>query len=195
VAGTPDVDAPRAQPLILDERHLLVAVSVFATGVFSFLLTGLWPMTLTSWWKVALARVVWQVGGSLWVAGVVVAAMRRGQSRLRDPAVVIAVFAVIALLLAHNPLLDLLRGPERLQGHLAAERVSGGRKSIFVRLIVRKADGSRTELRLRGLQANVWGWRSQGCDRSRALTLTYLRHLDNLLAVECSRPVRHRAPR
>jgi hypothetical protein len=161
----------------------VAALVLFATGAFGgFFVTVFWIPAPEDWWWPALVRVLWQLGGAA-LLGLLIA-IGVGSPRRGNFWAILAGFAAVGGVLCVNPLLDLARGPARMQGH-AEVHISRG-KSIFATVEVRRADGAVDSLAMSGWPVNAVQDRLEACDGSEAIDLLALRHLGVVLAVECT---------
>lgn len=158
----------------------IAMVVFFATGAFGgFFVTAFWIPDPADWWQPALVRVAWQLGG----AALLGLGILRESRATRDGRPVVAGLAALGLLLAHNPLLDLVRGPAQLHGLLTAE-IEDSSDSIHATVTVRADDGTVSELSLAGWPVSVVQDQLVACDRQTA-DLIALRHLGVILAISC----------
>jgi hypothetical protein len=158
----------------------VVMVVVFATGALcGFFVTAFWIPDPANWWLPALIRVAWQLGGAVLFGLSVALANEPARGGWR----VVAGVAAVGLLLAHNPLLDLIRGPTHVRGLLTAN-IHDSSDSIYATVTVRADDGTVTRLDLAGWPVSAFQDSLTACHRQPA-ELTALRHLDIILALSC----------
>ena len=165
--------------------RLIVSICVFAAGAFAgFFLTAVVRLTPEDWHYWVGARVLWQLGGGLWLGYEVGRLMTGRLFWLGSVAVCGALGAVLCL----NPLLDLTRGPLVAEGSIVSERYdrNRARRSIKARVVIQSSDGALHELSLWGRQANIYEDLMEGCGGPQAATrFVILRHLDAFLSVGC----------
>lgn len=165
--------------------RLIISICVFAAGAFAgFFLTALIRLTPADWHYWVGARVLWQLGGGLWLGYELGRLMAGRLFRLSSVAACGALGAVLCL----NPLLDLCRGPLAAEGSIVSERYdrNRARRSVKARVVIQSTDGARHELSLWGRQANIYEELTGGCGGPQAVTrVVVLRHLDAFLSVEC----------
>jgi hypothetical protein len=168
--------------------RMIVSLCVFASGAFAgFFLTALVRLTPEDWHYWAGARVLWQLGGGLWL-GYEVGRMMTERFSWKVVAVCGAPGALLGALLCLNPLLDLTRGPLVVEGAIVGEEYtrSRSRRSIKARVRIQSSDGAVHELSLWGRQANIYEDLMETCGGPQAATrFVVLRHLDAFLGVEC----------
>jgi hypothetical protein len=167
---------------------MVVSLCVFAAGAFAgFLLTALVRLTPSDWHYWVGARVLWQLGGGLWL-GYEVGRMMTDRFSWKSVAGCVAVCGSLGAVLCLNPLLDLIRGPLDAEGSIVSERHhrNRARRSIKSRVAVRSSDGEFHELSLWERQANIYEGLTESCGGAQAVTrFVVLRHLDAFLGVEC----------
>lgn len=170
----------------------IVAVTCFATGAFGgFLLTGMPSLTEGNWLLLVGGRVLWQLGGAIWLGLATAALFEATRWKFALP------FAVVGVLLCFNPLLDLVRGPEILEGKLTrVEYLEGSvwttrapTKTIDAIIEVETRDGERTRFQPSGRHANQWSETLRQCQSRRSdVRIVLLRRLDAAIQVECLPP-------
>jgi hypothetical protein len=159
--------------------------------MLGFLLTALVPFSLESWWFWPLFRVLWQVGGGLWCGLGIALLVESGHVKISLG------LGALGALLAINPLLDLIRGPaEGVLLSSATQRanawgpsgsgagVSPRGQSIHGTLLLVTEAGEQIEIEPMGAQANRMEKLTQTCTSEGRVQA--LRHLDVVLAVDCS---------
>jgi hypothetical protein len=167
----------------------VAGITFFASGLFcGYLLTALAPMTTSSWAWFASARVVWQLGGTVWCSLIV--SREIGFSRWRS----LATGTGLGLLLCYNPFLDLIRRPLEIEGQIIDGSVTSGtfarpygsNRSIVARVQVADGKGLALDIEPAGLQANRWQEMYGRCiDPGGRVRLVALRHLEVVLSLAC----------
>ena len=164
--------------------RMLVSICVFATGAFGgFFLTSVIQLTPSDWHYWVGARVLWQLGGGLWLG---YEAGRLMSTRLS--LIGMAVCGALGAVLCLNPLLDLIRGPLVAEGAIVSESYdrNRSRRSIKAHVVIQSPDGTLHELSPWGRQANIYGNLTEACGGPQAASkFIVLRHLDAFLGVEC----------
>lgn len=89
---------------------VLVAATIFGSSLLAFLVTAWGPTTLAEWRTPYLVRIVWQLGGAVFLA-VSTVASAPARRRTRQLYLLGCAWVAIGLLLAQAPLLDYLEGP------------------------------------------------------------------------------------
>jgi len=141
-------------------------------------------LTPSDWHYWVGARVLWQLGGGLWLGYEVSCLMTGRLFRLSSVAACGALGAALCL----NPLLDLTRGPLVAEGSIVSERYdrNRARRSLKARVVIQSSDGTLHELSLLGRQANIYEELTEGCGGPQAVSgFVVLRHLDAFLSVGC----------
>lgn len=173
--------------------HVTTMVCAIGWAIFAFagfLLTSLPELTPDNWQLLAGARVAGQLGLPIVMLTAIFTGLTRDRSEHRAArtrsAKKFAVFAVgLSLLLAGNPLLDLLRGPAVVTG-VVRESSAGGRKYFSAHVAVEQDDELGTfQLEMSSTAAEVWSRR--GCSQGERAKLVALRHLAAVLSVRCAR--------
>ena len=165
----------------------ILGIVLFATSVFlPFFITGFAPMSERTWMLFVVARILWHVGG-LFGLGVAIFGMMQ-RSRLLGGVLLVP----LALVFCINPVLDLLRGPLRVQGVVEDEQVfrlsgeGGMNAGIWMTIQIRQSDGSLVTFKPSGLRANKWETFRTECARNGArVRLVALRHLKVPLEMTC----------
>lgn len=163
-----------------------VAILVFCTSLPGFLVTNFSSPTLATWWHALLVRVVWQLGGAVFLAIMVVS-----EGPVERP---LRVFAVVLLLIgmaiSFNPLRDLIEGPLLLRGRPSLKVVKfynkfRGKNQIWGTLRVTNQDGSEEEVDLAGWGATEAIEKLDVCREDGDVELVVLRHVERVLDVRC----------
>lgn len=171
----------------------ITGIVVFScAAMLGAFLTALVPFRLETWWLWPALRLLWQAGGGLWCGLGIALLIDGGHAKLT-----LSVGA-LGLLLAINPVLDLLQGPAQgallsmgttrysawsASGHDA--RVSPSSPSIRGTLVLRTPQGEEVLVEPIGAQANRMESMAAGCGRSPGGQAAVLRHLDVVLSVDC----------
>lgn len=168
----------------------VLGIVVFAVGAFAgYALTAFAPIRPGAWWLWPALRVLLQLGGGTWLGIAMMGLM--DASRFKGA----LIFGVLSLLLCYNPLLDLARGPLRVDGTLVEGgmhrgtlmRGSGAQSpTIHGRIVVEDESGQRWTLRPMGLQANRLDDLLAECQGER-VHVEALRYLDVVMTLRCSR--------
>lgn len=172
----------------------ITGIVVFScAAMLGSLLTALVPFQLETWWFWPVVRVAWQLGGGLWCGLGIAMLVDGGYFKLT------AGVGALGLLLAINPVLDLVRGPA--QGMLLSvgttrypawaalgpgARVSQGSQSIQGTLVLQNQDGQEVVIEPIGAQANRMESLTVGCGPGHGGQATALRGLDVVLEIDCS---------
>ena len=170
--------------------RLLVSVCVFATGAFAgFFLTALVRLTPSDWYYWVGLRVLWQLGGALWLGFEVGRLLTEGAKSYGVLLISAACCGAVGAVLCINPLLDVIRGPLVIEGSVVNERYERNRlRSIKAHVRIQSSDGSLHEFSPWGRQANIYAQLVESCGGSSAANrFVILRHLDTFLSVECQR--------
>jgi hypothetical protein len=152
-------------------------------AMLGVLLTALVPFSLESWWLWPVIRLLWQVVGGLWCGLGIALLIDGGHAKLT-----LGVGA-FGLILALNPVLDLVQGPA--EGELlssgASRYTSRGRPgsgSIRGSLLLETDAGDEVLIEPIGAQANRMETQTQACPNGGRVYA--LRHLDVVLEVVCA---------
>lgn len=169
---------------------LAIVTTVYVTGlVVGVFLTAMSSPTPATWWHALAGRVAWQVGGSALMAAAVFALAQQGGTT-KKPAVwlVAAVLVGVGLLVAANPLRDLVEGPVTMPALGLSthtwERVRGG-GAIEGTLTMRAPDGTEQALDLSGWSVTDAQGRLDGCSGATEVHVTVLRHVAKVVDVRC----------
>jgi hypothetical protein len=174
----------------------IASIIFFASGAFlGFFLTAFIPMGPSSWPWVVYGRIVWQLGGAVWLGvsgGLMLARSLKGRLLW------LVILSLIGGLLCLNPLRDVIenQGPLRLEGAVLVDfdedRVSmkSGARGIVVRLRLRDQHGREHSVKARGHHANRWQRALAGCEAKgwrpdQPVDVTALEHLGTLFALRC----------
>lgn len=168
---------------------------VFASGVLlGSYITDLWIPEPEKWWQPAVVRVAWQLGCAI-LLGLAIARAKQSPHILPGTASLVA-FTTIGVILAHDPILDLIRGPVHLRGHLSVDFHSDhrthqrnhhharGRQQVTAVIALRAEDGTVTTWRVSGWQAHEMEDSLFYCNGKTA-ELIILREVESLLSVDC----------
>lgn len=170
----------------------IIAITCFATGAFGgFLLTGMPSLTEGNWLYLVGGRVLWQLGSAIWLGLATAALFEATRWKFVLPC------ALVGGLLCFNPLLDLVRGPQVIEGKLAQVKYLEGTlwttrmptKTIEAIIEVETRDGGRERYHPRGRHANQWSETLRRCVTQRSdVRIVLLRRLDAAIQVECLPP-------
>jgi len=161
------------------------AIVLFCTSFLGVLLTAFSSPTLESWWQALLVRVMWQVGG-----GIFIAVMVWLEGKERPIQILAMVLFSIGVIIAFNPLRDLIQGPLVLRGkmdltvthiHIAYR---GGAK-IYADLHLQAADGTQSDINVSGWRATKAIEKLDGCQDGDTVELVVLRHVEQVLDAKC----------
>ncbi len=149
----------------------------------------------SSWPYVVYGRIVWQLGGAVWLGvsgGWLLASSLKGRLTW------IVLGFLIGGLLCFNPLRDVIgnHGPVHLERARLVDfdekRVSlkSGARGIIATLRFRDESGRELSLRTRGLHANRWQWAFEDCEKrgwtpEQPVDVTAFEHLGTLVALRC----------
>lgn len=166
----------------------ITGIVVFScAAMLGSLLTAVVPFSLDTWWVWPVVRVIWQLGGGLWCGLGIAMLVEGGHFKLT------AGLGLLGLLLAVNPVLDLVRGPAQgaLQSIGTAQfktwsSVARGTRTASIQgtLVLKTQEGDMVVVEPIGAQANRMDAMGQGCTSGGQATV--LRHLDVVLQVDCS---------
>ncbi|HEX6930383.1 MAG TPA: hypothetical protein VF267_14095 [Gammaproteobacteria bacterium] len=169
--------------------HWILAISVFATGAFGgFLLTGMPHLTQENWLYLAGGRVLWQLGGAAWLGYATASLFEASRWKFALP------FALVGGLLSVNPILDLARGPQFIEGRLASVRYIEGTiwttrmpsRTIDVAIEIITTDGRTHHFKAKGSHATQWSIELKACAApGRNIRMRLLRHLETAIQVSC----------
>ncbi len=168
----------------------IVALVFFATGAIGgFFLTSLPNLTLDDWFYWVSGRILWQLGGAIWFGATICAPL--DVPRWKGA----GLGALLGLVLCFIPLLDVVQGPQKLEGRVTDVLVwhdkiwrESGAYSITIHGQVKiETQEGKHQLELGGRQVNEWAERFRQCqEHSGAVHTVILRHLNVVLDVVCS---------
>lgn len=174
---SPQPAAPVFSPLDM------LGIVLFATSVFlPFFLTAFLPMNERTWVWVLVARVAWHGAGFAGLGWAVWGMVER--SRL----VGMVVLLPFACLFCVNPILDLVRGPLRVEGRVEKERTWEGVaiRSVHMSIQIRSDGGSEVTFEPSGLRANRWqAFRERCGGTGPRVRLAFLRHIQVPVEMTC----------
>ncbi len=160
---------------------IVALVLGLALGPF---LTAFLPHSVETWWLWPGVRVGLALGGAGWFG------LELGRLVGRVvPSVLVAL--LLASLVSYAPILDLVRGPLVVTGSLGSLEKSqigmgGSRSNRWYDIELKDVDGTVHHLQPKTLSSDRWAKRLAECDEQRRfLRVTALRHLDEILDVEC----------
>ena len=164
----------------------VVAIVIFCTGLLGFFVTGFASPTPQTWWQAPLVRVIWQLGGAVFVA-IMVLIEGDGEMPVRVLAVV---FLAVGVASSFNPLRDLIQGPLLLRGKpdlnvVKTHNNARGGAAIWANLRLTAPDGSQHEIDMAGWGATEAIDKLQGCEDAENVELLVLRHLERVLDAHC----------
>ncbi len=167
----------------------VAALVFFATGAFcGFFLTALPRLTLHDWIYWVGARIIWQLGGAIWFGAAVCVPLAEPYWKGT------ALGALLGLVLCFNPVLDVVRGPERWEGKITRIviwndqiwRRSGGYSLTVHGQVDIRGQGNAYQLELSGRQVSEWEKIFRQCHESNStIHAVVLRHLNVVLEADC----------
>ncbi len=177
-------------------RSFIASIVFFASGAFlGFFLTAFIPMGPSSWPWVVFGRIVWQLGGGVWLG------LSGGwmlSTSLRGRLLWLVIPSLMGGLLCLNPLRDVIenQGPLRLEAATLVDfdedqlSLKSGSRGIVVRPRLRDTHGREFSLKARGHHANRWQRALEDCEEKgwtpeQPLDVTAFEHLGMLLALRC----------
>jgi hypothetical protein len=174
----------------LSDLMLIIALIFFVTGAFcGFFLTSLPKLTHNNWFWLFAGRIAWQLGGAIWFCASV--CDPQGESQWKGAVTGI----ILGGLLCFNPLFDIIKGPQKIEGIVTDVQVSHGKiwrkngaysNTIHSRIYIETTD-KRHQIKLSGRQANLWSDKFMSCKKpSCAVHTLILLHTNIVLDISCS---------
>jgi len=168
---------------------LIISVLFWVSGIFfGFFLTSFPELTVNNWFWWLGARIVWQLGGSIWFCSAVCNPL--GENKFKGA----ITGSVIGLALCFNPLLDIFNGPQKIKGKITGVhefnekiwRKNGAYSNSIHSRIYIETDEKKYKLKLSGRQANLWSDKFLKCKKSKMpVNAIFLRNTDTVLEINC----------
>jgi hypothetical protein len=177
---------------------VLIPIFFWPVAIFvGYVFTAFLPMDSSNWRLLVASRIVLQLGSTMWLfcAITITYGTKTFFKKFLNGALTSLFLGVVFF---YNPVLDLVRGTQRLEGAQVVENnivmgwahtgsKIGGHPTYVAKISFRDTLGRYHRVNLKGEEVNTWDefWKKCTISHTMNVDVIYLKHLNNLLHFAC----------